>query len=193
MRKKREALKVTYADLEDEVTFNLIESIIVEQEKKKSKLVFAEIEVLNAVPKWNSIGLLEQLDESDKFILSLLSEELLNYLTSSYLTFERPLLAQQTIAFPILRRLYVSGKLKRLYKNKDVITIKNKGKKFLPKLVDDIAMFYESPEVVSYLNHLQNISCQPITIEAELSALYAEAFTWKYLNRKKYIKFYGYE
>lgn len=193
MRKKREPLKYTSADLEDEVTFNLIESIIVEQEKKKSKLVFAEIEVLNAVPKWNSIGLLEQLDESDKFILSLLSEELLNYLTSSYLTFERPLLAQQTIAFPILRRLYVSGKLKRLYKNKDVITIKNKGKKFLPKLVDDISMFYESPEVVSYLNHLQNISCQPITIEAELSALYAEAFTWKYLNRKKYIKFYGYE
>jgi len=193
MREKRKELKFDpdrLDELLDEVTYDLIQSIIIEKERKRSKEVWTEVKINAAIPKWIGTGVLNGLEEGDKFIMTVMLEELLRHVINAHTSFEiqRETSFIYTLAFGITRRLYDRGKLKRFSKSKDIIETKRKAETFAKDLIEDVVKFYQSPVVSKYVNDLRTLYGNTITMEAEVSTLYVDSFTWKNFKKDKLIK-----
>lgn len=177
---------------DDDITFNLIQSIIQQNEKKESQEVFAENAALANANRWMVVGLLEGLNEDERIVMAVIFEEILDYMLSGELLREFGDNEGQleTFAFPAARRLLKAGKLKRLYENRSNVSIRKAVKKFAPKLIRDIQIFKQTPELIEMFRNIST-GISGMDAESEMISLYCESFTWKHIIKNKQIRING--
>jgi hypothetical protein len=171
-------------DKKVDLTFDLIQSTIIERENKLSREVYEMNKLDSDADSWSRVGLLEGLEERESKILSI-------FFSEAYRLIEHGVIISTAgdqnliVLFPILRRLFSNNKLREVYRRKSFYSdIRSKVPIVLIAINQHLNEFWCSESVKNILSELKAVSSTNVDAEAELVAFYCNTFKYSDIKGK---------
>ncbi len=171
-------------DFDDKLLYSIIDEETKLKEDQAVKYAYASNKAKETNDKWTSIGLLGGIEiEEQRIILSMFYEQtcLVLILTfHKYPKFTHILDDILSITIPVIRRLFLDGKLSEVYikYSSDYILMGNAITKYAPHQIDHIVNFINGDIVNDYVQllGLSGMNMKRVDLTSELLDLYCDDF-----------------